>query len=341
VPFELLLPAEFKVDVARASDERILQAVSRLIAAYVRSLAFDGDEEGFEGSPFDEFLARNGLPRVPDEGQSPRAYGRELERQLEARQRLSFVLPDEDATFAFHLQTFRFGSEELRGLRIFLREPRGGAREQTTGVGNCVACHPLPDLTDFQAHNTGVSQRGYDALHGAGSFAALTIPDLGTRNAAPELYLPASPAHPLAVGPFRALATPGELAFTDLGLWNIYASPDFPARDHQRRLTKRICRSMGPARCRASRRDQAAMLEGAIGLFKTPGLRDLGHSNPYLHDGSADTLEDVIQFYVELSALARAGAVRNAAPELADIRLGSDDVGALAAFLRGVNVDYE
>ena len=83
------------------------------------------------------------------------------------------------------------------------------------------------------------------------------------------------------------------------------------------------------------------MLRGAVGLFKTPGLRDLGHSNPYFHDGSADTLEDVIQFYVEMSALARAGAVRNAAPELADIRLGPEDVSALAAFLRSVNVDYE
>ena len=87
--------------------------------------------------------------------------------------------------------------------------------------------------------------------------------------------------------------------------------------------------------------DQAQLLEASVGLFKTPGLRDLGHSTPYLHDGSADTLEDVISFYVETSALAQAGDLRNAAPELLDVHLGPDDVAPLAAFLRALNEDYE
>lgn len=170
---------------------------------------------------------------------------------------------------------------------------------------------------------------------------AMSIPDLAARNASPDLYLPPSPAHPLAVGPFRALAAAGEPAYTDLGMWNIFANPDFPHRGQQRMLAKRICRAMGRARCRTSRRDPALLLEGAVGLFKTPGLRDLGHSGPYFHDGSADALEDVVQLYVEMSALARAGAVRNADPELAGVHLGPDDVAPLAAFLRALNVDYE
>jgi cytochrome c peroxidase len=340
VPVELLLPARFRIDVATASDEHILRVVSRLIAAYVGSLAFERDEDGFAGAPFDEFLLRNALPRVPQD-ETALAYSRRLARALRTDRRLSFVLPDEDATFAFHNQTFRFGSEELRGLRIFLREPGRQEDAGATGIGNCVACHTLPRLTDFQAHNTGVTQRAYDAVHGAGSFTTLPIPDLATRNASPDLYLPASPTHPLAVGPFRALATAGEPSYTDLGMWNIFANPDFSRRGQQRLLAKRICRAIGRERCQTSRRDPALLLDGAVALFKTPGLRDLGHSGPYLHDGSADTLEDVVQLYMEMSGLARAGAVRNAAPELAGVHLGPDDVAPLAAFLRALNVDYE
>jgi cytochrome c peroxidase len=340
VPVELLLPRRFRIDVETADDERILRVVSRLIAAYVGSLAFEREEDGFVGAPFDEFLLRNALPSVPKD-ETSLAYSRRLARELRTNRRLSFVLPDEDATFAFHNQTFRFGSEELRGLRIFLREPGRQEEAGATGIGNCVACHTLPGLTDFQAHNTGVTQRAYDALHGAGSFMALPIPDLATRNASPDLYLPASPTFPSAVGPFRALATAGEPSYTDLGMWNIFANPDFPHRGQQRLLAKRICRAIGRARCQSDRRDPALLLEGAIALFKTPGLRDLGHSGPYFHDGSADTLEDVVQLYIEMSALARAGAVRNAAPELAGVHLGGDDVAPLAAFLRALNVDYE
>ena len=48
-----------------------------------------------------------------------------------------------------------------------------------------------------------------------------------------------------------------------------------------------------------------------------------------------------MQFYVDVSARARAGQLRNAAPELADMQLGPDDVAPLAAFLRALNEDYE
>jgi cytochrome c peroxidase len=82
-------------------------------------------------------------------------------------------------------------------------------------------------------------------------------------------------------------------------------------------------------------------LQRAIARFKTPGLRDLGHSNPYLHTGQADTLEQVLGLYARFSALARAGAMRNPAPELAGIALTPADVSALAAFLRSLDEDYE
>jgi cytochrome c peroxidase len=76
-------------------------------------------------------------------------------------------------------------------------------------------------------------------------------------------------------------------------------------------------------------------------LFKTPGLRDLGQSAPYLHTGQEDTLEAVVDFYIRASALARAEALRNAAPELSGVALTGDDVTPLAAFLRALNEDYD
>jgi hypothetical protein len=49
----------------------------------------------------------------------------------------------------------------------------------------------------------------------------------------------------------------------------------------------------------------------------------------------------VVQFYVDVSDRARAGLVRNAAPELPAMQLGPDDVAPLTAFLRALNEDYE
>ena len=53
----------------------------------------------------------------------------------------------------------------------------------------------------------------------------------------------------------------------------------------------------------------------AIAAFKTPSLRDLGHSAPYMHNGSRDTLEDVMQFYIEFPNRARMHQLRNVDPE--------------------------
>jgi hypothetical protein len=50
-----------------------------------------------------------------------------------------------------------------------------------------------------------------------------------------------------------------------------------------------------------------------------------------------DTIEDVLSFYLNFSALARAGMVRNAAPQLGGISLDVSAVGPLAAFLRALD----
>jgi cytochrome c peroxidase len=344
LPHDLVLPRRLRIDVDRATAEQILDRVAHLIAAYLKSLAFARDEDGsFSGSPYDHFLERNVLPRKLRDRQSARVFTRDLRGLLARREPLRFV-PRGELAFALHDQDFVFGPEELRGLSIFLREPaqsEGNAPPTEGGVGNCVACHPAPLFTDFELHNTGIAQQEYDALHGAGSFAALAIPDFDRRNLAPDSYLPPSALRPAAAGPFRAVASADRPGLTDLGAWNIYGNPDFPNRHHQRRLERAVCRAMGSTACAAGSKNPNRMLDGAVALFKTPGLRDLGHSGPYFHNGSADTLEDVIASYAQASELARAGKLRNAAPELLGIRLTSDDVGPLVAFLRALNEDYE
>ncbi len=84
----------------------------------------------------------------------------------------------------------------------------------------------------------------------------------------------------------------------------------------------------------------AIALPLTIARFKTPNLRDLGSSEPYLHTGRMNTIEDVIAFYQTFSNLARSGAIRNADAELSGISLDSSAVNPLVAFLNSLNEDY-
>ncbi len=68
------------------------------------------------------------------------------------------------------------------------------------------------------------------------------------------------------------------------------------------------------------------------GRFKTPTLRGLVLTAPYMHDGSLATLEDVVKFY-------REGGIPNSnlAPEIAPIEMTDDDARNLAQFLRALS----
>ena len=83
------------------------------------------------------------------------------------------------------------------------------------------------------------------------------------------------------------------------------------------------------------------LLNRAIARFKTPGLRDLGHSAPYMHNGQFDRLNDIVQFYRDVSQQARAGSLRNGASQLQGIALIGNDMSPLVAFLESLNEDYE
>lgn len=345
IPNEFRLPLAFRVNVARATDQEIFDGVVRLVAAYVEQLAFSQDEAGhFNLSPFNVFLASNSLPRKPEANESPLDYSRRLRTLIAARQQagaLIFVSGNPNTTdgrFKFHDQTFRFGPEELAGLNIFLAEPAAlppAPREIASGgIGNCIACHAAPNFTDFNLHNTGTTQAEYDTIHGTGQFARLAIPNLADRTANPERYLPATHAHPSYQEPFRAVPSAANPSLTDLGVWNIFANPDMP--EPQDTIRAMLCDGQQP--CSTS---EGILLDRAIARFKTPGLRDLGHSAPYMHNGQFETLHDIVRFYRDASAQTRAGTLRNGAAQLQGIALTNGDLSPLVAFLQSLNEDYE
>jgi hypothetical protein len=392
------------VDPLYVSDETIVQTVATLIEQYLDTLVFSQDTNGnFNGSPYDVFLIKNGLPQRPTPGEPPLHYSQRLLGLIEGLSHPQYVTDPADGEFVtlpLVKQTFRFGPLELEGLKIFFRTnadqmalsqppvisiarlggnvaiswtppdgtllgspnsglsavwtplavnspvtlPMGNSNAyfrvvvprtgRTAGrTGNCVACHAPPDFTDFLFHNTGAAQEEYDSIHGAGSFNKVCVPDLAERENDYDAYLPPTANHPNATGRFitpPAQNKPGEV---DLGLWNVFDNPDFPAP--QAGLQQILPGLIGDT---AASPDD--MLRHTIALFKTPAVRDLGQSEPYLHTGRMDTVEKVIQFYQNFSAKARDGNVRNAAPELRQISLDSSAVTPLAAFLRSLNEDY-
>jgi cytochrome c peroxidase len=77
--------------------------------------------------------------------------------------------------------------------------------------------------------------------------------------------------------------------------------------------------------------------------FRTPTLRNLGHTAPYMHDGSLRTIRDVLEFYDDLaeavSETLDGGAPGGGAPLdplLRHLDLKPDDFPALEAFLEAL-----
>jgi hypothetical protein len=314
-----------------------------------------------------------------------------------------------------HGQLFQFGPNELAGMEIFFTDSSNldlatnlQQKGITTGieVGNCIACHSPPAFTDFLFHNNGAAQEEYDAMYGAGAFMNLSVPGLSARQTNYNAYLPPTTNHPYATGIFELPPAPGHPGQVDLGLWNVFANPDFPTPQaalqqilplllsapspqiggagisgsnffffgtngtpgltyYVLASTNLTCPLADWAVLSTNSFDgqgqfsftnaidpnvpqefyavslgalpPAAALPGLLAMFKTPGVRDLVSSEPYLHTGQMNTIEDVLNFYVTFTGMARAGTVRNADPQLGAIFLDASAVAPLAAFLRALD----
>lgn len=340
VPAGYQLPSQDCLDLGNATDAQIVNSVAAVMAAYLNTLDYSRDASGqHDGSPYDRFLIKNRLPRAPAPGQTPADYAAALLTSLESLASPRFV---EGGHFKYHdRQPFRFGPAELHGLITFLSKPANGTitsqEAAQGGIGNCVSCHMPPEFSDFKMHNNGVAQAEYDSIHGQGSFAQLTVPTLDERNADPDAYLPVTGGHPDATETFRLAPSASAPGHTDLGVWNIFANPDFASR--QASLRKFLCAidSGQFADCGAS---DAVLLDRSLGVFRTHNLRDLGDSDPYMHTGQFQTLDAVVRFYEATGVLARAGQLRNGDPQMSNVALTDQDVADLTAFLASLNEDY-
>lgn len=403
---------QYRLDMAdtNTTDEQIVQTIAALLQVYRESLTLSRDTNNeFNGSPYDVFLIKNGLPRQPGVNETPAQYARRLRELIAQLSQPQFVTDPADGEFETHTQSFQFGPNELEGLKIFLADKNSPLTNGSARIGNCATCHAPPAFTDFIFHNTGATQEEYDAVHNPGSFQNLPMPEFAVRQSNYDAYLPPTPNHPQATGKFEtppATNSPGEV---DLGLWNVFANPDFPAPqaglwqilpkllglsapqidgatmstnhfafsgtngvpggtyyvltssnlqlppaswaviatntfDPQGRFS--FVNPVAPDISRGFYRlslalpSTADVLPLTIALFKTPSLGDLGHSSPYLHTGRMNSIEEVIQFHQNFSDKARAGDVRNAAPELRDMALDDSAAAPLAAFLRSLDEDY-
>lgn len=197
--------------------------------------------------------------------------------------------------------TGKFDASALAGMKVFFRS------EGPTSAGNCVACHIPPNFTDFNFHNLGVSQAEYELRHGRGSFAKFDIPKAGAAQ---------RPVANLKEVPAREKPN-----FVDLGYWN-YAD-------------------LKNSRSRRQGESDEAFLDRMIGAMKTPTLRNLGFTEPYMHNGAYQTLDQALAAILDLSERARAGEIRSADDEFSKVRLAEEDLVPLAAFLGTLNEKYE
>jgi cytochrome c peroxidase len=331
IPKDCKMPSQYLLDVSRATDEQIVDDIAQIVAQYAIGLRFRQDVVGrYTGSPYDVFLRVNHLPTQPKAGETQQQYAQRLLGLLNGLNNPTWVT-SADGSFKYHAQAFAFGATEFAGLKVFLTAATN-ATDGSQHAGNCANCHLLPDFTDFQFHNNGAAQEEYDAANGPGAFLKLAIPSQGDRLANLNAYLPASQNHPKATESFRHAAVAGSPQFADLGLWNVYMNPDIP--NPQAQLQALICANV--QNCAV---DQG--LPTTIARFKTPTLRDGEDSQPYFHNGSKAKFNDVVEFYIRSSALARQGALRNAPVEFSGMSLSEDDVNALVAFLASLTEDYD
>jgi cytochrome c peroxidase len=156
------------------------------------------------------------------------------------------------------------------------RQRRSAARTLFVGKASCIDCHNGPMLTDKSFHNIGIPQVG-DHVPTARRL----------RRGQRELRLPYDrqgrdlPAVGRVGRPVEVETGRGN-KFRRVGSWGdpLSAEPDSDVKDHA--LSAQYCFPV----------DQS--LKGA---WRTPSLRDVAITAPYMHDGYYRTLEDVVWHY--------------------------------------------
>jgi len=169
------------------------------------------------------------------------------------------------------------------------------------GKARCIECHSFsassPFFTDFRFHNTGVVAKDMNFEHLSGLARQIAESEtISSRDKPINLTnnLPASVRQTQDSAPLLA-HTQG---FTELGRYLVTRQP----KD--------------------------------IGAFKTPPLRDIELTTPYMHNGAEKTLIDVVRFYN------RGGnATANLDEGMHALNLNDEEMNALVEFMRTLTSD--
>jgi cytochrome c peroxidase len=195
------------------------------------------------------------------------------------------------------------GSRELlspaavRGLKLFI------------GRASCIDCHRTPLLSDGAFHNIGVPQRGAGVPTVADCPAGSAKCDCATGKVVPGQSC-------LPWGAFSGLFKLTNATGSNLSLRR---DGEFSDLDAASKLL-----------VSASYQSAAIPAGGNIGAWRTPSLRDVAITAPYMHDGVYTTLDEVVGHY---DAGGTDEAAGNKAAELSPLRLSARDRSDLVAFL--------
>jgi cytochrome c peroxidase len=94
-------------------------------------------------APYDAFMKMNRLQEGFAKGQSAAEYGGVMESRL----------GNQAGRILIKRPASGFGDDAFRGWLMFIR-----AYGDATGIGNCAACHSVPDFTDQAKHNIGTAK---------------------------------------------------------------------------------------------------------------------------------------------------------------------------------------
>jgi cytochrome c peroxidase len=175
---------------------------------------------------------------------------------------------------------------------------RRGAR-LFVGKASCIDCHSGPLFTDEDFHNLGVPQTGTAVPTLADCVAGSVCDCVAGRGCLPW-------------GRFYGIS------------WQNDPTVSWPA------LVARYRDDAGPR----VRRAPPALDERLKGAWRTPSLRDVALTAPYMHDGAYRTLEEVIWHYNTAGGAVGGFAVGTPSVKLKPLGLDAAEVSDLAAFLQ-------
>ena len=112
--------------------------------------------------------------------------------------------------------------------------------------------------------------------------------------------------------------------------WRCHAGPNFSDETFHNTGVGVLEGQCEPGRAKITKDD------ADLGRFKTPTLRMVAKTAPYMHDGSLATLEEVVRYY-------KRGGNKNEHldPLLEPIDLTDDDIAALVAFMQALSRSAE